>query len=70
MNAIFYKTYSSAHLQSAIEHEMNSLVFVSVEPSSFVSDCSVMQNTSHGTVCVAAFKPGQVCVSGDLRLLM
>lgn len=50
-------------------HKMNSLVLVSVEPSDFISDCSVMQNTSQGTVCVAAFKPGQVYASGDLCLL-
>lgn len=59
----------SARLQSAMEHEMNSLVLVSIKPSGFISDFSVMQNTSHGTVCVTAFKPGQVCVSGDLCLL-
>ncbi len=40
------------------------IVLVFVEPSSHISDCSVIQNTSHGTVC-GSFQTGtSVCVKG------
>lgn len=41
----------------------------SVESSGLIWACIAVQDTPHGTVCVAVFKPGQVCVSRDVCLL-
>lgn len=53
--------YFSAHQQSRIEHKINSLALVSVEHSGFISDCSEMQNTSHGDSLCGSFQTKCVC---------